>query len=150
MAIADVYNYRQIDERVFTSGIPTAEQFGGLKDEGFEAVISLLPDESPNALAGEADLVKEQGLEFHHIPVDWEDPTEEDYHAFVDAFESVDGKKVLIHCAANYRASAFYSLYAMQNLGWSEIEADDLIGSLWDPMANPPWDQFIEEMREAE
>ena len=41
MPITDAYNYRRIDERVFTSDIPTAEQFAGLGDEGFEAVISV-------------------------------------------------------------------------------------------------------------
>ena len=148
MPITEAYNYRKISDQVATSGIPTEGQLAGLKEEGFTAVISLLPDESPNALPGEQEIVTGQGLEYHHIPVDFEDPTAEDYKGFVEALAQVGQQKVLIHCAANFRVSAFYSLYGMEQLGWTEEQADELIVSLWDPIAHPPWDQFIEEMRE--
>lgn len=148
MPIADAYNYREISETVATSGIPTEEQLSGLKTEGFAAVINLLPDESSNAVAGEEDIIRDQGLEYYHIPVDFEDPTDEDFNAFTDALEGLGDQKILVHCASNFRASAFFALYAMKHIEWSEEQADELIDSLWDPIANPPWDQFIEDMRD--
>lgn len=95
MAIADAYNYRRINNTVSTSGIPTRDQLGGLKAEGFEAVVNLLPDESLSAVAGEGDVVLGQGLEYYHIPVDFEDPTEEDFNAFSQALVDVGDKKWL-------------------------------------------------------
>ena len=39
--------------------------------------------------------------------------------------------KTLIHCAANFRVTAFYSLYAMKHLGWSEAQAAEFRASVW-------------------
>ena len=61
--------------------------------------------------------------------------------------DELGDKKVLIHCAANYRVSAFYSLYAMKRLDWSEEKADALVGSLWTPAERPPWKDFMERMK---
>ena len=85
--------------------------------EGFDAVINLLPDSSEEAAADERAIVEGQGLEYHYLPVDFANPTPTDFRLFRHVMENTREKKVLIHCAANYRVSAFYALYAMQDLG---------------------------------
>ena len=59
---------------------------------------------------------------------------------------ATQGKKIIVHCAANYRVSAFYAIFAHRNLGWSEKEAREHIASLWSPAEHEPWDRFITQM----
>ena len=147
MGIEEAVNYRRVSDKVATSGIVSSEQLSRLKSEGFEAVVNLLPDESESATRDERAMVEKQGLEYHYIPVDFGHPTAADFAAFASALDGVGEKRVLIHCAANYRVSAFYSLYAMKRCGWSEEDASALIGSLWDPAGHPLWRDFMERMK---
>ena len=50
-------------------------------------------------------------MTYHHIPVVWDDPHESDFDAFERVMQALPEGKTLIHCAANFRATAFYSLY---------------------------------------
>ena len=50
--------------------------------------------------------------------------------------------KTLIHCAANFRVTAFYSLYAEKHLGWSEAQADALRSKIWQGSDYPVWEAF--------
>ena len=139
MSVADAYNFRVIDEQTSTSGVVSEAQLGCLAEEGYEAVINLLPKESEYAVANEPALVKELGLGYHYIPVDFGAPSAADFSEFERAMTLVSGKKVLIHCAANYRVSAFYSRYALKNLGWTQQQADECIATIWNPLDHPPW-----------
>ena len=55
-----------------------------------------------------------------------------------------DGQKVHVHCAANYRVSAFYGLYAVRRGRCTVAEADALAQELWDPAEHPAWTAFID------
>lgn len=143
MNVDQVFNFRAIDEAVSTSGLLSEEQLSGLRTSGYEAVINLLPHNSQYAIKNEEDIVIAQGVDYLYIPVDFAAPTEQDYSEFVKAMKSCQGKKVLIHCAANYRVSAFYAIYAYEYLGWPASQAREHIESIWRPEENPPWDQFI-------
>src|SRR6188472_1237302 len=44
MSIEDSYNFRRIHERLTTSGLVSAEQLNDLQNEGYDAVINLLPE----------------------------------------------------------------------------------------------------------
>ena len=143
MSVDQAYNFRIIDEAVSTSGLLSEEQLSELSASGYEAVINLLPHDSEYAIKNEETIVSEQGVDYLYIPVDFSGPTDHDYSEFVDAMKSCQEKKVLVHCAANYRVSAFYAMYAHENLGWSASQARQHIESIWHPEDNPPWDQFI-------
>jgi uncharacterized protein (TIGR01244 family) len=142
MDIEDSYNFRRIDERLTTSGAVSAEQLGTLRRDGYDAVINLLPD-GQNQVADEASIVRGQGLEYVHIPVDFDRPTHADVEAFVDAMDARADAKVHVHCAANYRVSAFYSLYALRRGRCTDDEADALVRSIWDPADFPAWADLI-------
>ena len=54
------------------------------------------------------------------------------------------GEKVHVHCAANYRVTAFYSVYALERGLWTEDEA--ATGScayVWEPERVPRLAAFI-------
>lgn len=145
MSIEASFNFRRIDDRLTTSGY--VEGLDGLRDEGYEAVINLMPDaEAPEGL-DERRIVQDQGIDYVHIPVDFNAPTRADLAAFTDAMDATANKKVHVHCAANFRVSAFYSLYALQRGLCTEDESEQLVHDLWDPAEYPAWNELVESER---
>ena len=82
------------------------------------------------------------------IPVDFQEPTRADFDAFVAAMDARATSKVHVHCAANYRVTAFVSLYAQRRGLCTEAEADELVRSVWDPTEFPAWSTLISDERE--
>jgi protein tyrosine phosphatase (PTP) superfamily phosphohydrolase (DUF442 family) len=146
MAVSDAYNFRQVNDKLATAGVISEQQLGELKAEGYEAVITLLPVDSEYAISSEPDIVLSQGLDYTYIPVDFAAPTRGDYEEFTRAMDANGDRKLMVHCAANYRVSAFYSIYAVQNLGWSRDQADEFIGGIWNLDEYPVWQKFVAEM----
>jgi protein tyrosine phosphatase (PTP) superfamily phosphohydrolase (DUF442 family) len=148
MSTKDIYHYQKVDEKISTAGQPSEQQLKAAADEGFETVINLATIDPRYSLADEAGLVGSLGMEYYHIPVAWEQPQESDFTAFSNLLGQLGGKKVLIHCAANYRVTAFFSLYGAQNLGWSDAKADQFRALIWKPGEHPVWQEFIRQMTE--
>src|SRR5262245_9022223 len=138
MSIEDSYNFRRINEGLTTSGRVNVAQLGELRREGYDAVINLLPD-SESDVADEARIVREQGMDYVYIPVDFQRPTRADLDAFVEAMDARRGGKIHVHCAANYRVSAFYSIYALRRGLCTRDEANELVHSVWNPADFPAW-----------
>jgi protein tyrosine phosphatase (PTP) superfamily phosphohydrolase (DUF442 family) len=143
----DIYNVCRVHERLITGGQPTEEQLREAAAEGCQAVINIAPQNPRYSLADEKTSVLDTGMLYWHLPVDWEAPTEADFRAFVTQMDKWGEKKLLVHCAANYRVSAFYSLYAMLRLGWTAEQADEFIAARWQPAEYPPWPDFIADIR---
>ncbi len=147
MPTSDIYNYRFVNDQLITGGQPTEEQIKAAAAEGFKVVINLATLHPQTSLPDEAGLVRSLGMTYHHIPVVWDAPQASDFQAFEKIFSQVVGEKTLLHCAANFRVTAFYSLYAMKYLGWSEAQADEFRASIWRGSHHPVWEQFIREMQ---
>lgn len=147
MSIEESYNFRRIDERLSTSGLVDPEQLSSLRAEGYDAVINLLPGSSEYAVPEEERIVRNQGIDYVYVPVDFDAPTSADLDAFADAMDARTRQKIHVHCAANYRVSAFYGLYAQRRGLWTEGEADELIRSIWNPDDFPAWATFIADER---
>ena len=147
MSIEESYNFRRVDDRITTSGLVSAEQLEGLQAEGYDAVVNLLPDSNDRAVHDEGRIVRDQGIDYVYIPVDFEAPTRADLDAFTEAMDAHAGQKVHVHCAANYRASAFYAVYALQHDLCTDDEATALIRGVWDPADFPAWNALITEAR---
>jgi uncharacterized protein (TIGR01244 family) len=143
MSTTDIYNYLKISERLVTGGQPTADQLRDAAAEGFTAVINLYPSNPPHSLDGEGELVESLGMAYVHIPVDWSNPTDADFAAFESAMNRLAGEKVLIHCAANFRVTAFYGLYARKHLGWPDEQAEAFRAQIWAGSDYPIWEAFI-------
>ncbi len=146
MSVQDIYNYRPVNEQTVTAGQPTEDQLRQAASEGFRTVINLATLDDQGALPDEAGLVRSLGLAYYHIPVVWGNPTEQDFEAFERAMHRSAGGKTLIHCAANFRVTAFYSLYALKHLGWTETQADAFRASIWKGSDHPVWERFIRQM----
>jgi protein tyrosine phosphatase (PTP) superfamily phosphohydrolase (DUF442 family) len=142
----DIFNYRKVDERVGTGGQPTEEQLRAAAAEGYQAVVNLATFDPKRSLADEAGLVQSLGMTYYPIPVEWEHPTEADFQSFERTMQSLGDRKTLVHCAANFRVTAFYSLYARKHLGWSRAQAEAFRLSVWRGTTFPAWNEFISHM----
>ena len=141
----DIYNYQFLNENLSTSGMPTAEQMKEVAEAGTQVVINLAPAIVKDALPNEDSLVKSLGMEYVHIPVEWNKPTKQNLEDFFAAMDEHQGEKVLVHCQANYRASSFVMLYRVLKLGWKKEEAIPVMEKMWNPEDFPVWQNFIDE-----
>lgn len=143
MASADIDNFIRVNDAVITGGLPTPEQLGSVSADGYTAVLNLFPFDPARSLPDEAGLVRGLGMAYEHIPVDWDNPTDADLAAFEQIMLQRAGDTILIHCAANYRATAFYSLFARKHRGWSRDEAQAFRARIWAGSDYPVWRAFI-------
>jgi len=143
MSVSEGYNFKIATDEVHTAGLLSEAQLASLKGEDYKAVVNLLPHDSEYAIPNETDIVKAQGLDYYYIPVDFAAPTQSDYQEFVGVMRKLPEGKKLIHCAANFRVSAFFAVYAYQHLDWSETEAHTFIASVWDLQEHPVWEKFV-------
>ena len=145
MAIEDVKNFRQVDERLGTAGQPTEAQFREIARAGYEVVINLGLLDPKYCLPDEAGLLLGLGIEYHHIPVVFGSPQLVDFERFVQVMDSCRERKTFVHCALNWRVSAFVGLYGELRLGWSRERADSQMRTFWEP--DGVWTNFAAECR---
>jgi len=149
MSTQEIYNYRKVDEHTITGGQPTEEQLQAAAEEGFEHVVNLATFQPGHSLPDEAASVQALGMVYHPTPVEWQDPKLSDFAAFEAVMQRLGEGKTLIHCAANFRVTAFYGLYAMKRLGWTEEQAEAFMASVWAGSRYPVWEAFIRQVRET-
>jgi NAD+ diphosphatase len=142
-ALKAIYAFREIDPRLGTAGQPTAEQIRAVRAGGYQTVINLLPADNKRALANERELVEEQGLRYHYLPVVWEAPTAQDFAQFCEVMQAEAGRRVFVHCVANSRVSAFVFLYRVLKLGVAREVAEHDMLAVWQP--DEVWSRFIKE-----
>lgn len=146
MSVDEIYNARVVDDRLLTAGQPTEGQLREIAAAGFDTVINLAPHDGRTALPDEAGLVRELGMTYFHLPVAWDNPTDADVAAFEQLMLDLPADShTLLHCAANFRVSAFYGLYAMKHLGWSAEQAEAFRAPIWEGSDYPVWEAFISE-----
>jgi protein tyrosine phosphatase (PTP) superfamily phosphohydrolase (DUF442 family) len=142
---SDIVNYLAIDDTLATSGQPSVEELGALARDGTEVVINLaLHDDPRYSLPDEAGTVGSLGMTYVHIPVKFDSPQETELFAFFDAMERHRGRRILVHCAANKRVTAFLGLYRAIREGWDVERAFEPMRRIWEP--NAAWAPFISAM----
>ena len=124
-----------------TSGQPTAAELEQIAEAGYDRVIFLAFTDHPKAIAHEDEILERLGLQFIHIPVEWESPTLADFAAFAAVMHRQSGGRTLVHCEVNFRASVFGFLYGVLYEGADIDEAMSLMHSIWVP--NDTWEAFI-------
>lgn len=107
----EIINYIKINDMLSTSGQPTAKQFKEIANNGYEYVINLAVATSEGKIENEDDVVTTLGMNYIHIPVDFNYPTQKNLRDFIEILEALKNKKVWVHCIMNYRVSAFMYVY---------------------------------------
>lgn len=137
----NILNYIKINELISTSGQPKIEEFDLIKDEGFEVVINLALCNASNAIENEDKIVTNLGMSYFHIPVDFENPKASDLKLFINVMQSLGANKVWVHCAKNYRVSAFMYVYHKYVLKTPFENIDLSIFNIWNPDKN--WQELM-------
>src|SRR5687767_1031854 len=107
-SLADARNFRRVDDRLATAGQPSEAQLASAADDGVEVVINLaLHDDPRYSLVDERGSVESLGMSYVHIPVQFAAPTEAELLEFCDVMDAERDRHVLVHCAANFRVTAF-------------------------------------------
>lgn len=137
----EILNFRQYSPTFASAGQPTREQLQIIKDSGYERVIYIAFSTVGPAIPEEDQLVKALGMDYLHIPVDFNNPTIRDFNTFADAMQRESDRKTLLHCQVNARATAFSFLYRVifQDVPVADAKRD--MNSVWTP--NQVWKDFI-------
>ena len=114
-----IYNWRRLDDRITTSGQPTEPQLADIHALGVRHIVNLGLHTHDKALPDEAASVSRLGMTYIHIPVDFQNPTDQDFQQFCSVIERLREVPVHVHCIANYRVSAFFYRYRRDVLGWT-------------------------------
>ena len=145
MDVGTIKNFVVVSDELATAGQPSESELAALQARGFTAVVNLGLLDPKYCLPDEAGTAAGLGLEYHHIPVDFQAPALADFERFVEVMRGLSGKKAFVHCAMNFRVSCFVALYGEAELGWSRERADAHIRRLWEP--NDVWQAFLGRVR---
>ncbi|MFT4861602.1 MAG: protein tyrosine phosphatase (PTP) superfamily phosphohydrolase (DUF442 family) [Pseudohongiellaceae bacterium] len=140
-SLEGITNFRQYSATFASSGQPTKEQFTAISEQGFERIVYIAFTNNANALPDADQVVKGLGMEYMHVPVDFNNPLPADFYAFSDSMQRDTSKKTLLHCQVNARATAFSFLYRVifEDVPVAEAKAD--MNTVWQP--NEVWRDFI-------
>jgi protein tyrosine phosphatase (PTP) superfamily phosphohydrolase (DUF442 family) len=135
---ADIYNWLRIDDYITTSGMLNDSNIQHLADIGVGHIVDLSMSDD---LAEKVASVIAKGMDYIHILVQYDNPTEENFEEFCGVLETLKGEKIHLHDRFNFRASAFLYRYHRDVLGWDEPKARELLEIIWDPY--PSWYKFL-------
>ena len=139
-----IFNYYKVPDLFETSGQPNNKQLISIANGGYEAVINLAPNTTiEGRIINEEAILKSNNISYIHIPVDFNNPLDEDFNKFVAALEQNKHKKIWVHCAANMRVSAFVFKYRRDVLGLSQKNIEEDLEAIWVP--NKTWSSFLEK-----
>jgi protein tyrosine phosphatase (PTP) superfamily phosphohydrolase (DUF442 family) len=121
------------------------DELAAVSRDGVEVVINLaLHDDPRYSLPDERGTVTSLDMTYVHIPVKFDSPKEQDLLAFFAAMDTHEDKKMLVHCAANKRVTAFLGLYRVICQNWDVARAFAPMKQVWEPNEN--WSPFISAM----
>jgi len=147
VALESIKNFVGVDVGLATAGQPSESELAEVAASGFEVVVNLGLLDPRYCLTDEAGTVRSLGLEYHHVPVDFQAPSVADFQRFRAVMAVSSGRRTFVHCAANYRVSCFVALYGEAELGWSRAEADAHVARVWAP--NETWLALLRAVRDT-
>jgi protein tyrosine phosphatase (PTP) superfamily phosphohydrolase (DUF442 family) len=141
--MSSIYNFHKVSDALACSGQPSEVQLKQLADEFYRVIINLAPHGTKFSLPDETGSVKALNVEYCHIPVVFDNPQLTELTNFIKLMNRYCCEKILVHCVANYRASAFTGLYLFATEKLDEEQMQLFIENIWQPDAI--WQQFIDE-----
>ena len=88
--LQEIRAFVPISEQLATSGLMTYDQIEDLANAGFDLIINLAPTVAERN-GREGDVVTDHAMSYVQIPVDWENPRQEDLDRFFDVMDENQG-----------------------------------------------------------
>ena len=142
--LSKIYNYHDIPGLFTTSGQPNSHQLNLIAKDGYDAVINLAPNSVfEGSVINEAEILTANKVKYIHIPVNFNNPSKDDFLLFIKSLNENKDKKIWIHCAANMRVSAFVYKYRRDMLGLDDKKIIEDMRLIWTP--NRIWNNFLND-----
>ena len=90
--LESIYHWRRLDDRITTSGQPTEPQLKDLHALGIRHIVNLGLHSHEKALPDETASVSRLGMTYIHIPVDFQNPTDQDFDQNLRRHGAVEGR----------------------------------------------------------
>lgn len=135
-------NYQMNTSQMVSAGLPNLGHLEALKARGVTKVVDLIPGDR----SAHSKLMDKLELTYHNIPVDWENPTIQDFNQYVATMKRFEKREgiTLTHCKLNWRGAVFTYLYRVTQLGESANLAKQDMLAIWQP--NETWQTFIDSV----
>ena len=129
--LTGIPNFLKLTDQVWTGGQPWLEHLPKLKEAGIKVILNLRPHAEWNGNREEAK-VKELGMSYFNIPVDFQSPDELDADDFLKLTdEQLKNGPVFIHCTAAIRVGAFWMIRRVLRDGWEFEKALEEANRIW-------------------
>lgn len=138
-----IKNALNVTPTIASSGQPTIDEFEQIAEQGYKVIINLAMPDSSSAIENEGSIVTSLGMTYIHIPVPFDAPSQTHLEQFFNIMKAFPAHKIWVHCAMNYRASAFLYLYLRVIEGKAILEAKRALLTEWLP--NETWSTFIKD-----
>lgn len=138
-----IKNVLNVTATITSSGQPTIKQFVQIAEQGYQVIINLAMPDSSTAIQEEGAIVACLGMTYIHIPVPFDAPDQKYLQQFFNIMKVFSAHKVWVHCALNYRASAFLYLYLRIVEQQSAKQASSALLPSWEP--NEIWSEFLKK-----
>lgn len=140
--LSQITHFRYIHQHLLTSAQPSVEQLAQIKSYGVDTVINLGLSHEEQFLADQDQHCIALGLNYLHIPIDWECPADEQCLLVLDLINAlVQNKIIWIHCPNGYRVSSLMYLYQLFAMEIDLPTAQEFLHQLWEP--NATWTGLI-------
>lgn len=143
----NIVNFIKVSENIYSSGQPSELDLNLIASKGFKTIINLALNTLDNTIPNEDDIVTSLGMTYLHIPVQWNNPTKEQFWFFSKIMKQENKNKIWVHCAFNMRVSVFLYLYNIVVLKRNYSKSKDKMNLVWQP--NDIWQEFISEIEKA-
>jgi len=141
-SLSQIPSFSIIHEHLFCSAQPSVEQLKLIKEYGCSAVINLALSNAPNHIENEDRICLDIGLNYIHIPIDWETPSAEQCLLVLDLIDHlVQNEIVWVHCSKNDRSSCLMYVYRQFYMNMDMPTSQDLLHEIWEP--NETWTGLI-------
>ena len=141
-SLSQIPSFSIIHEHLFCSAQPSVEQLKLIKEYGCSAVINLALSNAPNHIENEDRICLDIGLNYIHIPIDWETPSAEQCLLVLDLIDHlIQNEIVWIHCSKNDRSSCLMYVYRQFYMNMDMPTSQDLLHEIWEP--NETWTGLI-------
>lgn len=141
-SLAQIPTFSVIHEHLFSSAQHSIEQLKLIKEYGCSTVINLALSNAPNHIENEDRICLDLGLNYIHIPIDWETPSAEQCLLVLDLIDHlVQNEIVWIHCTKNDRSSCLMYVYRQFYMNMDMPTSQDLLHEIWEP--NETWTGLI-------
>ncbi|WP_447507429.1 protein tyrosine phosphatase family protein [Acinetobacter lactucae] len=141
-SLSQIPAFSIIHEHLFSSAQPSVEQLKLIKEYGCSTVINLALTNAPNHIENEDRICLDLGLNYIHIPIDWETPSAEQCLLVLDLIDHlVQNEIIWVHCSKNDRSSCLMYVYRQFYMNMDMPTSQDLLHEIWKP--NETWTGLI-------